>query len=230
MKKNKKILLGALIIIIILALIIIIRETTICSDGNLDKTNIMKREDVIQLLNKGSTYKNYYFNPEQNPSTKDEELKTEYYIKDNILVTYLNSKLISWTDYNTGESISIIQSKSNNIAGISHNAQLIPNTQYGVDYSEIADTSRFNYEYTYLGEKEYNGRTAILVQLKNNNYYKKYLIDKDTGLILECIDITKKMGITTSKITSKQNIKLNVVTNEDIKKPDLSNYTIRESN
>ena len=100
--------------------------------------------------------------------------------------------------------------------------------QCGFDYSLIADTKNFKYDYKYLGEKEKDGRTLIMVSVwyeKEKGQPVKFSIDKETGLIFERIDYMK-LGFLTMKITCNRNIKLDIVKDEDVAKPDLTKYEI----
>lgn len=220
MKNVKKTLLIVLIILMIVIALLLVRELFLWSNGKLDKSSTMNKEEVIQLLEKGSTYSNYYYAPELTPK---EESKTEYYIKDNIVACYLDSKLLRWTDYNTGEEITF----SNSEASISHNAKLVDNEQYSYDYSTLVNSDQFEY----LGEQNDDGRKVIIAQIKddiNKNVTIKFYIDKETGIILKRTDYTKHF-LWTEKLSNDRNVKLNVVTAENIAKPDLSNYKIVEN-
>lgn len=76
----KKLLTIVLVFLIAILSIIMVREVILNNEGKLDKTSRMTREEVILLLEKGETYKNYYYSPE---TYENDEMKTEYYIKDN---------------------------------------------------------------------------------------------------------------------------------------------------
>ena len=225
--KNLKLVKVLLIVLILLILLWVIYEVSIYSDGKLDNSNPMSREEVIKLLEKGKTYPNYYYYPESIGIFSDKN-KTEYYIKDNIVVCYFNSKISSWIDYNTGDRITFY---GENKAMVSSNVvgeQINILNQYGFDYSLIADRENFKYDYKYLGEKEKDGKTLIMVCVWNEEEKGqpvKFSIDKETGLIFERIDYMK-LGFLTVKLTCNRNIKLDSVTNKDVTKPDLTKYEI----
>ena len=103
-------------------------------------------------------------------------------------------------------------------------------SQRGFDYSIIADEKTFNTNFEYLGEKQYNGRTTILVQVWNKDNTKVnptiFYIDKDTGLIMKRIDYSA-MGLI--KLDCNRNVKLDVVTDKEVERPNLDNYEILNS-
>lgn len=218
---NKKLIALVLILIIIILLTLFIREKIIYFNGNLEKNNIMSKEEIKQLLDKGENYENYYYSPTQNPQTTNEEIKTEYYIKNGIVATYINSQLIQWVNYNTGEIISLIHNNNQNTFSSSNNVKRIQNNQNGVDYSEIIDNK---YKYKYLGKKIFQDRKAIYIELRKDDIVKQFVIDEKSGLILESKIGIKKFGlITVSLIRNKENIKFDIVSDENVKKPNLNN-------
>lgn len=198
-----------------------VRSAFLNNNGKLDKSNQMTKEEIISLLEKGATYNNYYY-----CSNPDDELKTEYYIKDNVVTCYVGSKLESWTNYNTGEEIRIWGDK----ATISNNAKLPEDSQYGFDYSLISKEEIYGLNYKYIGEKALMNSNVIIVEESNTNATTKFVINKQTGLILERIDLSKFFSITFLKIECNRNVKTDIVTNKDIEKPDLSNYKILNYN
>lgn len=229
MKSLKKVLLVVIVLIILIILALILREYIILNPGNLDKSSPMSREEIVSLLDRGSNYTNYYFSPET-INTKDSSYGTsETYIKDNVVVSYLNSELFTWENYNTNESLSFIKNDGKNYVGISHNLEKIPYSQHGVDYSTIAKPEYYGYTYKYLGEKEFDGRTSIVVELKSTNSAIRFTIDKETGIILSRQDVYKMFFITTHITTTNMNVKIDSVTDEDIVRPNLDGYTILEA-
>lgn len=226
MKLWKKILIILLIVLIIILGISMIREIMINSEGKLDKSSPMNREEVISLLEKGKTYTNYYYCP----NVFDTELKTEYYIKDNIIVCYVDGALKSWTDLNNKETMHIWDmGKEKLVATISSNINEGKYSQAGFDYSLVADTE--NYDFEYLGEKERNGRNTIVVSVsyKGTNSDTKFYIDKETGLVVDRKDITKAGFISVYIGDCDRNVKLDVVTDEDVKRPDLAEYEVHRN-
>lgn len=225
LKKLPIIIIGILVIFIVSFLI---RELIIYNDGKLDKSNYVPREEIITLLNKGAIYNNYYYCP--NNEDRKEAYRTEYYIKDNIQAIYLDSKLIEWTDYNNFEKI--LLTGADETATVVKNISKDSDSQCGYDYSVISKPEIYNNTYKYLGEKEEDGRKIIVIELSTNRRLikklDKYYIDKETGLILGRFTSSKFLFITThfSGSAKNRNIKFNIVTNENITKPDLNKYKI----
>lgn len=225
MNKKKRIFMIVLVIIVVCVALYFLREFLIFSDGKLDCSNPLNKEQVMELLNKGTSYSNYYYNP----SSSKDTLNTEYYIKDNIVVCLINSKLVSWTDYNKGKQISIWDAEDLKLISIKNsNIEMKEDSQYGYDYSVITRAE----EYKYLGKKQVNNRTMIIVQLKTGAHITKILIDEETGLIFGRIEFYK-YGIFTFKENNDRKVKLNIVTEENIKIPDFESpewkdYQIKE--
>lgn len=225
------------IIILSLLLIALIYFTIIHFNGFLKKDNVMTREEVVALLKKGEEYSNYYYSSEEYIFFKKvNEMKTEYYIKDGIMKCINNGKVLRWENYNTDEVISIMGKNDGNMyAGVSslknyYGDEKARYSQRSFDYSIIADEKIFNTDFEYLGEKQYNGRSTILVQVWNKDNIKVnstiFYIDKDTGLIMRRIDYSA-MGLI--KLDCNRNVKLDVVTDKDVERPNLDGYEILKS-
>ena len=225
------------IIILSLLLIVLIYFTILHFNGFLKKDNVMTREEVVALLKKGEEYSNYYYSSEEYIFFKKvNEMKTEYYIKDGIIKCINNGKVLRWENYNTDEVISIMGKNDGNMyAGISslknyYGDETALYSQRSFDYSIIADEKIFNTDFEYLGEKQYNGRSIILVQVWNKDNIKVnstiFYIDKDTGLIMRRIDYSA-MGLI--KLDCNRNVKLDVVTDKDVERPNLDVYEILKS-
>lgn len=230
MKKSKRILLIVFIIFIILLVSVFVREFILCNEGNLDKSNPMTREEIISLLEKGNDYSNYYYSYDSDLDT----LKTEYYMKDGISVCYVEGSLHSWINFNEDqqEYITIWDTKADNgklIATITKNFTTTESNQMGYDYSLVTDYE--NYDFEYLGKKYDDERniTVIKMKAKNSNTYTNFYIDSSTGVIMARKDVSKALFITTYMDFSNRNVQFDVVTNEDIKRPDLSNYQLLEN-
>ncbi len=236
-KKINKTLKVFLITIFCLLILIIAYEVFIFSDGLLDTSTKMSKEEVIELLEKGKEYSNYYYSPENTISgifRIEDENKTEIYVKDNIKKVVVKGNTLQWDNYNTNETITIMgEYKGKNYASIgdlsSDSFQENSNSQMGFDYSLIADEEHFNYNFKYLGKKEIDGRSTVLVKVwsKNNSemFATKFLIDEQTGLITKRIDYTM-YGILLTNMICDRNVKLDIVTDQDVERPDLSNYEI----
>lgn len=228
MKKVLKII-GIIIAILIVALVIY--YIVIHFDGFLNKDNPMTRSEIIELLEKGKEYPNYYYASESSWIFGIlNEGKTETYIKDNIQKVVVDGKIHRWTNYNTKENIILTeQYEGKKYAGISHleNFQENEESQSGFDYSLIVQEEIFNTDFKYLGEKQVDSRDIILVKVWNRDGFEvdstKFYIDKETGLIMRRVDYTALGFI---KIDCDRNVKMDIVTDEDIQRPDLEGYEI----
>ena len=227
----KKVLKVLGIILAILIVLVAIYYVVIHFDGFLNKDNPMTREEVVELLEKGKEYPNYYY------SSEDRWIfgyitgnKTESYKKGNIEKIVVSGELYRWTDYNNNENIIIIgEHDGKKYASVSNldNFEENDESQSGFDYSLIADEETFNTDFKYLGEKQVDGRDTIIVKVWNKDWVSvdstKFYIDKETGLIMRRIDYSALGFI---KIDCDRNVKMDIVTDEDVARPDLEGYEI----
>lgn len=217
--KTKKV---TLIIVIFIVLILIaiwgIREYVLWNDGDLQKDNSMSREEVLELLKKGEEYPNYYIS-----FVDSNNAKYDIYVKDNVFVEYCNNEFRLREDYNTNEYIMIFKTADKELAGINNSLEKQEYRQASMDYSIVNKL-----DYKYLGEKEVDGRQVIYIQLEDDSAYTKFVIDKETGIIVDRIDLSKSFIFTTHKNESKRELKLDIVTDEDVARPDLSKYEVVE--
>ncbi len=226
----KKVLKVLGIIIAILIVTLIIYYAVIHFDGFLNKDNPMTRSEVIELLEKGKEYPNYYYASESSWIFGSlNETKTETYIKDNIVKIVVDGETLEWTDYNTEEHIGLFELNGKETASVSNldNFETNEDSQRGFDYSLITREDIYNTEFKYLGKKQVNGRDTILVKVWNKDGFEmdstKFYIDEETGLIMRRVDYTALGFI---KIDCDRNVKMDVVTDEDIQRPDLEGYEI----
>lgn len=226
----KKILKVIGIIIAILIVILAIYYVAIHFDGFLNKDDPMTRSEVIELLEKGKEYPNYYYASESSWIFGNlNETETETYIKDNIEKVVVDGEIHQWIDYNTEEYIGVFEFNGKKSASVSNldNFETNEDSQRGFDYSLITREDIYSTEFKYLGEKQVDGRDTILVKVWNKNAFEvnstKFYIDKVTGLIMRRVDYTALGFI---KIDSDRNVKMDVVTDEDIQRPNLEGYEI----
>lgn len=227
----KKVLKVLGIIIAILIVLVAIYYVVIHFDGFLNKDNPMTREEVVELLEKGKEYPNYYYASENRWIFGSlNESKTESYIKDNVEKIMVDGKLHRWVDYNTQENILIFEdNEGKKYAGISNldNFEENEESQRGFDYSLISNEEVFNTDFKYLGEKQVDGRDTIIVKVWNKDWVEvdstKFYIDKETGLITRRIDYSALGFI---KIDCNRNVKMDIVTDEDIERPNLDEYEV----
>ena len=218
MKTKKVVLIVVLCIVVLLIAIWGIREYALWNDGNLQKDNSMSREEVLELLKKGEEYPNYHVS-----FVGSNNEKYDIYVKDNVFVEYCNNEFRLREDYNNNEYIMIFKTADKEVAGVNNNLEKLEYQQGSMDYSIVNKL-----DYKYLGEKELDGRQVIYIQLKNGSAYTKFVIDKETGIIINRIDLSKAFIFTTNKNESKRELKLDVVTDEDVARPDLSKYEVVE--
>lgn len=218
MKTKKVVLIVVLCIVVLLIAILGIREYVLWNDGKLQKDNPMSREEVLELLKKGEEYPNYHVS-----FVGSNNEKYDIYVKDNVFVEYCNNEFRLREDYNTNEYIMIFKTADKEVAGVNNNLEKLEYQQGSMDYSIVNKL-----DYKYLGEKELDGRQVIYIQLKNGSAYTKFVIDKETGIIINRIDLSKAFIFTTNKNESKRELKLDVVTDEDVARPDLSKYEVVE--
>lgn len=226
----KKVLKVLGIIITILIVTLIIYYAVIHFDGFLNKDNPMTRSEVIELLEKGKEYPNYYYASESSWIFGSlNESKTETYIKDNIVKIVVDGEILDWTNYNTEEHIGLFEMNGKKYAGISNldNFETNEEGQRGFDYSLIAREDIDGMEFKYLGKKQVNGRDTILVKVWNKDGFEmdstKFYIDEETGLIMRRVDYTALGFI---KIDCDSKVQMDLVTDQDIQRPDLEGYEI----
>ncbi len=228
--KVLKIILSILIIFLIL---ITAYEIVINFDGFLDKSNPMTREEVIELLEKGKRYPNYYYSSSESISgiIKLDNNRTEHYIKDGIRKVVNDGKTTEWEDTNKDEIIYINGNKYATITKkLESNNEQNEYSQNQFDYSIIANREQFDFNFKYLGEKQIEGRKYVLVKVWNKDSIEmfsstKFLIDKQTGLITKRTDYTVFYGLLIDIVTDR-NLKIDVVTNNDVERPNLDGYIV----
>lgn len=223
---KKKILIIFLIVILIILLILVIREMQINNEQIIDRSNALSRDEVIELLDKGATYNNYYRCVET-PNGKE-----EMYYKDDILAYYINSHLYYWMNLSENEKEMIIiddyeDKVASYVEGFKDANFRMDYTQLGY-YSTVYDT---NIEYKYIGITKLNNRDTIVVKTitrKNpiSSFEINYYIDKETGVIVKRKEIEKFLFISTSVRELDRGVQFDTVTSEDVAKPDLTDYTI----
>lgn len=226
---KKKILITILIIIVLIMLILLIREIYLNYDKIENNNEEYTRDQVIELLDKGSKYNNYY------RTVNTENGKEEFYYKDNILACYYDSKLKYWMNLTDGSRrmIFIDDYDSNSVGEVVDFENIIfpmENTQLGY-YSTIYDTE--NFDFKYKGITKINDRDTLIVETDSkidSSLKIKYYIDKQTGVIVKRTEFDKVLFLTKDKKEYDRGIRFDVVTDENIKEPDLTNVETHEIN
>ncbi len=247
MKKIRK-KLGALKIIgtSILSLIVLIiifivgNYLHVRNVGKIDKTEKMTEEEIISLLEKGRENKNYYLEQislnrfkEENESFYN-DAQTIYFAKDGVILSISNSAGKMYYNYNTNENITYINPSSTEEYKYAF-ITTVPNYPIGLE----AVSNNNDYSYKYIGKQEINGKKYVVANLLINdekaNLFDKILyklfstrvfINADTGII-EKEDAFYIDRFVFEKFTIYYNVKLNCITDEDVEKPSLSGYVVR---
>lgn len=226
---KKKILITILIIIVLIMLILVIREIYLNYDKIENNNEEYTRDQVIELLDNGSKYNNYY------RTVNTENGKEEFYYKDNILACYYDSKLKYWMNLTDGSRrmIFIDDYDSDSVGEVVDFENIIfpmENTQLGY-YSTIYDTE--NFDFKYKGITKINDRDTLIVETDSkidSSLKIKYYIDKQTGVIVKRTEFDKVLFLTKDKKEYDRGIRFDVVTDENIKEPDLTNAETYEIN
>lgn len=226
---KKKILITILIIIVLIMLILVIREIYLNYDKIENNNEEYTRDQVIELLDNGSKYNNYY------RTVNTENGKEEFYYKDNILACYYDSKLKYWMNLTDGSRrmIFIDDYDSDSVGEVVDFENIIfpmENTQLGY-YSTIYDTE--NFDFKYKGITRINDRDTLIVETDSkidSSLKIKYYIDKQTGVIVKRTEFDKVLFLTKDKKEYDRGIRFDVVTDENIKEPDLTNVETYEIN
>ena len=216
MERIKKVLIIIVTLLVIVMIITGVREFLLWNEGKLDKSNSMTREEIIALLDKGATYPNYYYSSD----SKDKDSgRVEYYIRDNVVTAYdyETSKVIMVEDYNTREVKSYWSTEEGGSREEKYtDVEPIKYKQHFYDYSIVADYDTYKLDYEYLGERNFEGREVIVIQMNQQNDNKflsggiRFVIDKETGLILARTDFSKILFITQHKDFRNRNVKFDV--------------------
>lgn len=226
---KKKILITILIIIVLIMLILVIREIYLNYDKIENNNEEYTRDQVIEMLDNGSKYNNYY------RTVNTENGKEEFYYKDNILACYYDSKLKYWMNLTDGSRrmIFIDDYDSDSVGEVVDFENIIfpmENTQLGY-YSTIYDTE--NFDFKYKGITKINDRDTLIVETDSkidSSLKIKYYIDKQTGVIVKRTEFDKVLFLTKDKKEYDRGIRFDVVTDENIKEPDLTNVETYEIN
>lgn len=230
-------------IICLLVIAIIGHYIYLTADWNIDKSSPMTREEVIALLEEGEKYTNYYYSinvPELQTSTGG-DFVTEVVVKDDVYSTKSNGHTFNcWINYNTDEEMlfeipipgSTSKAKKRVMASTTDPERTLTKNHFSIEAFNSPIKDYEDYDFKYIGEKDINGEKFILIKL----YPKyagilgklvpiKYLINKEDKLIAEQ-EIVYLDEIYLMKQRTIYNYELNNVTDEDVAKPDLTNYEV----
>ena len=194
---KKKIILAVLIIVVILVILFMWRLITL---NNIKKLN----EESIKISNI------HYVEEEKNAIV--EIWKKDDIVKENTIVINSDTNMTMWKDLNTDEGYTIFNNSNSYLIGAETIAtEPQANNIYLVDYNNtilLALNPMIK-----INTKEYDNKSCWY--LKNGQ--EEIYIDKETGLVL--YNKNEQLG---QEIKLKYSI--NTVTDEDVAKPDLSEY------
>lgn len=201
---------------------LIILFVTICIIAVLfiNNRNKLSLEEIKELLNKGMKIDNVYFEHtciSTSPNVNLKEYTMKKYWKDNIYIFEIVDTY-QWLNFNTNEWIYI--DNTNKTIGITD----IP--QHGEKFNDYSfyfeDLINRNYEYKYVKKGEIDNINCHVVELiEEDGGTNKFWIDEEKGTVLRMEDYDS-LG----ELSATQEFKYtyNVVTEENIKRPDFSNY------
>ena len=197
---KKKIILAVLIIVVILVILFMWRLITL---NNIKKLN----EESIKISNI------HYVEEEKNAIV--EIWKKDDIVKENTIVINSDTNMTMWKDLNTDEGYTIFNNSNSYLIGAETIAtEPQANNIYLLDYNNtilLALNPMIK-----INTKEYDNKSCWY--LKNGQ--EEVYIDKETGIVL--YNKSEQSG---REIKLKYSI--NTVTDEDVAKPDLSDYKNR---
>ena len=235
--KKRKIII-TLISIAIIVLVVILFYTK--------SNNYMSKRDIQKLYNNASKYTNIHYVKEEKSANLDLSesytIYEDYYCKDNIVYeknTNENGEIfsISYTNYNDNEAITISnKEKTIYIYDISNVLEKNRNQLFKNKFLNLQ--SNFKNEKIYKSIYKYEGKEKInnietykVIHNIVSEFYKEDLIhwiDKDNGLILREEGIIyfydESIDNHNQKFTRNYSYDFNIVTDEDIKRPNLAEY------
>lgn len=198
----KKGILGLLLVILILAVILGIK--ILVPKENKTYTAEELKAKILSAFD----YTNYTYE-----YTQDGE-KTIKMVRDNIIVTE-NDKNLSWIDGEANTLISI-DKEDKKYANIDLNSAT-KEFVYKKDFLDMPSLLEiYGDDIYYIDTENYKGKNCLRIQAGEDK--ATYLVDEETGFIL-------KYESGDGGSIAEFDIKLNNVTEEDVKMPDLSGYT-----
>lgn len=247
MEKKKKInnIIVVILILVVIALVITIftlthvKEQSIITSSQYVKNNSMTKEEALNLAEKGANCSNWYMimgtiveakrsqNAEELDEPNDEsavKIISESYCKDDVVVykmkEFNKQETLSWTNYATGNNIRIYNGNGEKTIQTNSLSET-ERQQPKINENLIEDLKNNKNKYEYLGETKFQEIHCIVIKLTNeeNALDEVYYIDSETGVTLKNVQ-----EFSNATFTIFYNIDYNVVTDENIAKPDLVNY------
>lgn len=240
-KKNSKLITA--ISILLLVFIIFVFDTK--------SSNYMSKNEIIGLIRNGYNHNNYFVQMTHIPIFNDENLQEyieqytfniKFYYKNDISVTkreehYNNNESIniSYNNYNTKECISIYSSNNNKSISVDKFQ-----TEDKI-YETFIKKLEYANNYKFCGEEEIDSKKVYVVEIVDSDTYNYDLthnifgiqndknvstlyIDKQTGLVLKLVNQYFYKDKINSNFEEEYEYKFDIVTEEDVKWPDLNDY------
>lgn len=197
----------------------------------------VSKEEVRQLLEKGSQVDNYIAKYMVEMDGKEQEVTK--IVKGNTIVSKY-ATMYMWDNLDTKEQILINYERKMALCskkgGISANKS--KSLQVQSNFISFMDSPQ--YEYNYIKEEKIKDSTYIVIELSRiyqvggnieaNSYSfksrNKIWINKDSGIVTKNESYVKYDSGTENSDTYEYDIQLNTVKDEDIEKPSLDGYEI----
>ena len=195
-----------------------IGENKATTEISKDDNKEYSREEIIKLMESGENYNNYYYKS---------YLGDDYTIrkfKDNKL--YIESideenKQIVYQDFSNNEYVGISKEKNTAIVSTLDSTKIIAlDKLYYKQLMEIVKNTKYSYKF--LGTENHNTLECVVISIRDiqdSNY--KIWIHKESGLVARYL-LTNKLG----EDDINFELKLDCVTDKDVKKPNLDGYKI----
>jgi len=186
----------------------------------------MSKQEVLQLVEKGLSNDNYILK-----YNDDEGKETVKKVKGDI-ITVKTADMYMWQKLTTNEQISINYDRK--VALVSKKGTLfgsLLSKSYGGISTELFTNPK--YEFAYIEENTHKGNKCIVIQFKwkeEKSYeaISKSWIDINTGIVVKTEAERLSEDGNKELVTRETDIQLNVVTDEEMKKPDLSGYQVTD--
>lgn len=205
MKKCIKIFLIILLVCIIGSVIVLI----------IRNNNKLSIEEIKSLLDKGKSISNVYFEHtvlEQN----EEEYTMKKYLKDDTYVFEIDNSY-QWINFSTDEWIYI--DNTNKTISVTDTKNCDKFNDYSYYFEELINNG---YEYKYIKLENVNQADYHVIEIKKEDVGKvKFWINCENGVV-EKKEEYNSLGNLVS--TNKYKYIYNIVTEEEIKKPDFLEY------
>lgn len=226
-----------IILVIVILVLSGILAFKILNQKNISPSQNMSREEVRQLLEKGAKVDNYI--AKYTIEIDDERQDVTKIVKGNIIILETET-MYTWQNLDTEERIIISYDKKTAIyskeSGIGTDiSKSLPSQKDVISFMDDAE-----YEYSYIKEEKIEGIEYEVIELsctyttagssetdKEDVKSKAMIwINKDSGMVTKYeTDVKNDMG-EKSSTSFEYDIQINVVKDEDIKKPSLDGYEV----